>query len=49
VDDALILIAVLNFGQQLNGTRAIHCDGRDERRVKGFKVQRAVNVDPGAT
>ena len=47
VDDAFILIAVLNLGQQWHGTHAIHCDRRDERRIKGFKVQRAVNVDAG--
>ena len=49
VDDAFILIAVLNLGQQLHGTDAIHCNRREERRIKGFKVQRAVNVDAGAT
>ena len=49
VDDAFILIAGLNFGQQLHGTHAIHCERRDERRIKGFKVQCAVNVDAGAT
>ena len=48
VDDAFILIAGLNFGQQLHGTHAIHCDRRDERRIEGFKVQRAVNFDAGA-
>ena len=45
VDDAFILISGLNLGQQLHGTDAIHCDRRDERRIKGFKVQCAVNVD----
>ena len=49
VDDAFILIAALNLGQQLHGTHATHCDRHDERRIKGFKVQRAVNVDAGAT
>lgn len=49
LDDAFILIAVLNLGQQLHGTDATHCDRHDERRIKGFKVQRAVNVDAGAT
>ena len=48
LDDAFILIAVLNRGQQLHGTDAIHCARRNERRIKGFKVQRAVNVDAGA-
>jgi len=49
VDDAFILIAGLNLGQQLHGTHAIHCDRRDERRIKGFKLQCAMNVDTGAT
>ena len=49
VDDAFILIAGLNFGQQLHGTHAIHCNRCYERRIEGFKVQRAVNVDAGAT
>ena len=49
MDDAFILIAGLNLGQQLHGTDAIHCDRRDERRIKGFKVQCAVNVNAGAT
>ena len=45
VNDAFIVIAGLNLGQQLHGTHAIHCARRDERRIKGFKVQCAVNVD----
>ena len=49
VDDAFILIAGFNFSQKLHSTHAIHCDWRDERRIKGFKVQCAVNVDAGAT
>ena len=49
VDDAFILIVALNLGQQLHGTHIIHCGRRDERRIEGFKVQCAVNVDSGAT
>ena len=30
VDDAFILIAGLNLGEQLHGTHAIHCDRRNE-------------------
>lgn len=48
VDNAFILIAVLNLGQQLHGTDAIHCNRRDERRSKDLTVQRALNVDAGA-
>jgi hypothetical protein len=49
VDDAFILIAGLNLGHQLYGTHVIHFDRCDERRIKGFKVQCAMNVDAGAT
>lgn len=45
VDDAFILVACLDFGQQLHGTHAVHCDRRYERGIEGLKVQRAVNVD----
>ena len=48
VDNGFILIAVLNLGQQLHGTDAIHCNRRDERRSKDLTVQRALNVDAGA-
>ena len=48
MDDAFILIAFLDFGQQLHGTHAVHCDRRYERRIEGFKVQCTVNIDAGA-
>ncbi len=37
VDDAFILIAGLNLGQQLHGTHAIHCDRRDEKVYRRFQ------------
>ena len=45
VDYPFILVACLDFGQQLHCSHAVHCDRRYERGIEDFMAQRAVNVD----
>jgi len=46
VDDAFVGIADLDFGEKLRGADPVDGDWLDKRRVKGLKVQCAMEVHP---
>ena len=44
VYDALVGVALLDFGEQLRGTDPIHRSGLDKGCIEGFEVHSAMNV-----
>ncbi len=48
MNDALVRVASFNFGEQLRSADPIDGGWFDKWRIEGFKVERAMDVDPSS-
>ena len=48
VDEAFLGIARLDLGEKMHGADPVHGGWLNKGRVEGFKVERAMDIDPPA-